>query len=81
MPVINRIAANADELTEWRRDIHAHPELGLNEHRTSELVAKKLASWGIEVTRGIAKTGLVGTLRNGSSGRAIGIRADMDALP
>jgi hippurate hydrolase len=40
MPVINRIAANADELTEWRRDIHAHPELGLNEHRTSELVAK-----------------------------------------
>jgi amidohydrolase len=81
MPVINRIAANADELTEWRRDIHAHPELGLNEHRTSELVAQKLASWGIEVTRGIAKTGLVGTLRNGNSGRAIGIRADMDALP
>jgi amidohydrolase len=81
MPVINRIAANADELTEWRRDIHAHPELGLNEHRTSELIAQKLASWGIEVTRGIAKTGLVGTLRNGGSGRAIGIRADMDALP
>jgi len=81
MPVINRIAANADELTEWRRDIHAHPELGLNEHRTSELVAKKLESWGIEVTRGIARTGLVGTLRNGGSGRAIGIRADMDALP
>jgi hippurate hydrolase len=81
MPVINRIAANADELTEWRRDIHAHPELGLNEHRTSEVVAKKLESWGIEVTRGIAKTGLVGTLRNGGSGRAIGIRADMDALP
>jgi amidohydrolase len=81
MPVTNRIAANADELTEWRRDIHAHPELGLNEHRTSELVAQKLESWGIEVTRGIAKTGLVGTLRNGGSGRAIGIRADMDALP
>jgi amidohydrolase len=81
MPVINRIAANADELTEWRRDIHAHPELGLNEHRTSELVAQKLESWGIEVTRGIARTGLVGTLRNGGSGRAIGIRADMDALP
>ena len=81
MPVINRIAANADELTEWRRDIHAHPELGLNEHRTSELVAEKLESWGIKVTRGIAKTGLVGTLRNGGSGRAIGIRADMDALP
>ncbi len=81
MPVINRIAANAEALTAWRRDLHAHPELGFAEHRTSDIVAAKLAGWGIEVTRGIAGTGLVGTLRRGSSPRAIGIRADMDALP
>ncbi len=81
MPVHNRIADFAPEMTAWRRDIHAHPELAFNEHRTSDLVAEKLASWGIEVTRGIAGTGLVGTLRNGTSPRAIGIRADMDALP
>jgi amidohydrolase len=80
MPIHNRIAAFADDMTEWRRDIHANPELGLEEHRTSEKVAQLLQSWGIEVTRGIAKTGLVGTLRNGSAGRAIGLRADMDAL-
>jgi hippurate hydrolase len=81
MPAINSIVANADELTEWRRDIHAHPELGFEEVRTSALVAEKLASWGIEVTRDIATTGLVGTLKCGTSDRAIGIRADMDALP
>ena len=81
MPVINRIAAFADDLTEWRRDLHAHPEIGLQEFRTSAVVAEKLRSWGIEVTTGIAGTGLVGTLRRGSSTRAIGIRADMDALP
>jgi hippurate hydrolase len=80
MPVLNRVAAYAAEMTEWRRDLHAHPELGLQEHRTSEVVAQKLAEWGIEVTRGIAGTGLVGTLRNGTSTRAIGLRADMDAL-
>jgi hippurate hydrolase len=81
MPVINRIAAFADELAAWRQDIHAHPELGFEEVRTSRIVAEKLAGWGIEVTTGIATTGVVGTLRNGTSGRAIGIRADMDALP
>jgi len=81
MPVINRIADFAQEMTEWRRDLHAHPELGLEEHRTSDVVAEKLKSWGIEVTRGIAKTGLVGTLRAGTSNRSIGLRADMDALP
>jgi hippurate hydrolase len=80
MPIVNRIADFADELTEWRRDIHAHPELGLEEHRTSAVVAAKLESWGIEVTRGLAGTGIVGTLRNGSGTRAIGLRADMDAL-
>jgi hippurate hydrolase len=81
MPVINRIAADAEHLTEWRRDLHMHPEIGLEEHRTSQVVADKLASWGIEVTRGLAGTGLVGTLRHGTSSRSIGIRADMDALP
>jgi hippurate hydrolase len=68
-----------DELTEFRRDIHAHPELGLEEHRTAERVAAKLAEWGIEVHRGVGKTGVVGVLRNGD-GPAIGLRADMDAL-
>ena len=81
MPVHNRIADFAADMTAWRRDIHSHPELAFGEHRTSDLVAERLASWGIEVTRGIAGTGLVGTLRNGSSPRTIGIRADMDALP
>ena len=81
MPVHNRIADFAADMTAWRRDIHTHPELAFDEHRTSDLVAEKLASWGIEVTRGIAGTGLVGTLRNGTSPHAIGIRADMDALP
>jgi len=81
MPAINRIAAAAEELTEWRRDLHAHPEIGFEEVRTSQVVADKLASWGISVTRDIATTGLVGTLKVGTSDRAIGIRADMDALP
>ncbi|HWA80337.1 MAG TPA: M20 aminoacylase family protein [Acetobacteraceae bacterium] len=81
MPVLNRIADLAPEIALWRQDFHAHPELGFEERRTSALVAEKLASWGIEVTAGIAGTGLVGTLRNGSSARSIGLRADMDALP
>ena len=81
MPIHNRIAGFAPELTAWRQDLHAHPELGFEEHRTSELVARKLASWGIEVTRGIAGTGLVGTLRHGTSRHSIGLRADMDCLP
>jgi amidohydrolase len=81
MPVFPEIIAYKDELTEWRRDIHAHPELCYQENRTSDLVAQRLESFGIEVTRGIARTGVVGTLRAGTSGRAIGLRADMDALP
>ena len=81
MPAINSIVASSEEMTDWRRDLHAHPELGFEEVRTSQIVAEKLESWGIEVTRGIATTGLVGTLRCGTSSRAIGIRADMDALP
>ena len=81
MPVLNRIADFAPEMAEWRQDLHRHPELGFEEERTSGVVAAKLAEWGIEVHRGIAKTGVVGVLRNGSSGRSIGLRADMDALP
>tara|TARA_Y100000385_G_scaffold282673_1_gene337503 strand:- start:802 stop:1977 length:1176 start_codon:yes stop_codon:yes gene_type:complete len=82
MPIYNRIADFQDDLIATRRDIHENPELGFEENRTSDLVAKQLESWGIEVHRGIAKTGLVGVLRgNGDSSRSIGIRADMDALP
>jgi len=83
MPIINRIAAYADEMTAWRRDFHAHPELGFEEVRTSRIVAEKLRSFGVdEVVTGIAKTGVVGVIRGRiESPRAIGLRADMDALP
>src|SRR5919112_2030370 len=76
-----KIAAAAAELTKIRRDIHAHPELGFEEERTSRIVAEKLKEWGCEVTTGIGKTGVVGTIRVGNNPRAIGLRADMDALP
>jgi amidohydrolase len=69
------------ELTTQRRDIHAHPELAFNENRTADLVAAELERYGLEVHRGIAKTGVVGVLRAGTSTRMIGLRADMDALP
>lgn len=81
MRIPNRLAALAPDFAAIRRDLHAHPELGFEEVRTSELVAAKLAEWGIAVHRGLARTGVVGTLKVGSSPRAIGIRADMDALP
>ena len=81
MPIIDRIAQFHDDLTSWRRDIHAHPELGFEERRTSDLVAQKLAEFGCEVHRGIGQTGVVGRLRVGSSPRSVGLRADMDALP
>jgi len=69
------------EMRAWRRDIHAHPELGFEEKRTAELVASSLQSWGVEVHRGIGRTGVVGVLRSGKSSRSVGLRADMDALP
>lgn len=85
MPVNNRITAFHDEMTAWRRDIHANPELGFEEVRTARLVAEKLAGWGIEVHTGIAKTGVVGVLHGNGDKRgqdhAIALRADMDALP
>ncbi|AZC48986.1 MULTISPECIES: M20 aminoacylase family protein [Pseudomonas] len=71
----------ASDLRAVRQDIHAHPELGFEENRTSALVARSLQEWGYEVHSGIGKTGVVGVLRNGSSPRRLGLRADMDALP
>ena len=81
MPIIDRVAQMHAELTGWRRDIHAHPELGFEETRTSDFVAAKLAAFGCEVHRGLGRTGVVGTLRAGSGTRTVGLRADMDALP
>jgi hippurate hydrolase len=78
---LDRARLYQDELVAIRHDIHAHPELGLEEYRTSDLVARKLQEWGIEVHRGVGKTGVVGVLRNGNGDTAIGLRADMDALP
>jgi hippurate hydrolase len=69
------------EMTAWRHDIHAHPELGFHETRTADLVARQLTALGIEVQRGVGRTGVVGTLRAGTSRRSVGLRADMDALP
>ncbi|QDM33101.1 amidohydrolase [Tardiphaga sp. vice352] len=82
MPTLDRIEGFADELTAIRRDLHAHPEIGFEEVRTSGIVAEKLESWGVEVHRGLGTTGVVGVLRgNGSGTKRIGLRADMDALP
>ena len=78
--IIGDIHAYHDDLRQIRQDIHAHPETAFDEHRTSEIVATKLAEWGYEVHRGLAKTGVVGVLRNGTSAKSIGLRADMDAL-
>ena len=80
MGVIDRIKAFHPELTEIRRDLHAHPETAFEENRTADIVADKLQSWGLEIHRGLAKTGVVGTLKAGRANRAIGLRADMDAL-
>ncbi len=79
--LIAAIAADIDQMTQLRRDIHAHPELCFEEVRTADLVADKLSEWGIAVQRGLGKTGVVGTIKAGLSGRSIGLRADMDALP
>ena len=81
MSAFDRIAEFHPELTRWRRDIHAHPELGFQETRTADLVAAKLEAFGIEVHRGVGKTGVLGVLRAGSGAGRIGLRADMDALP
>jgi amidohydrolase len=81
MPILAEVLDYQDELTAIRRDIHAHPELAFAEQRTADLVAARLAEFGCEVYRGLAGTGVIGTIRNGSTPGAIGLRADMDALP
>ena len=82
MPIINRIAAFHPDMTAWRQDLHAHPELSMQEFRTAGLVRERLAAFGVdEIISGMAEHGVVGVIRAGHSGRAIGLRADMDALP
>ncbi len=80
-PYLQYMDENLDELVGIRQDIHQHPELGFEEHRTSDLVAEKLTQWGYSVTRGLGGTGVVGQLVRGSSTKKLGLRADMDALP
>ena len=81
MSLLKPILADADALASLRRDLHAHPELGYQEQRTAALIADTLTQWGIPVHRGLGGTGVVGIVRNGSSARALGLRADIDALP
>jgi len=81
MHLIDSIVADAPAIGAVRRDLHAHPELCFEETRTSDVVARQLTDWGIEVHRGLGKTGVVGVVRHGSSSRAVGLRADIDALP
>ncbi len=84
MKVIDSIVAQAASIAALRRDIHAHPELCFEEVRTADLVAAKLTEWGIPIHRGLGKTGVVGIVQGrdgGASGHAIGLRADIDALP
>ena len=81
MKPIDRIKSYHDQLTARRRDFHANPEIGFTEHRTSDIVAKELEALGIEVHRGVGRTGVVGVLREGNGPVSIGLRADMDALP
>lgn len=78
---LDALQARTDVFVALRRDIHRHPELGLREERTSDLVAERLQAWGYEVHRGLATTGVVGTLRRGEGTKRLGLRADMDALP
>jgi len=81
MKLIDPITLCQSELQQIRRDIHAHPELCFEEQRTADIVAKKLTEWDIPIVRGLGITGVIGIIKSGSSKRAIGLRADMDALP
>jgi hippurate hydrolase len=81
MHLIESILAGSSEVAAIRRDLHAHPELCFEEQRTSDVIAGALTGWGIPVHRGLGKTGVVGIVKNGTSGRAVGLRADIDALP
>ena len=81
MQLIESILADAAAIATIRRDIHAHPELCFEEVRTADVIAKALTDWGIPIHRGLGKTGVVGIVKNGTSHRAVGLRADIDALP
>ena len=81
MQLIESILADAAAITTLRRDIHAHPELRFEEQRTADVIAKALTDWGIPIHRGLGKTGVVAILKSGTSDRAVGLRADIDALP
>jgi hippurate hydrolase len=81
MRLIESILADAASIATLRRDIHAHPELCFEERRTADVIAKALTNWGIPIHRGLGKTGVVGIVKNGNSSRAVGLRADIDALP
>jgi len=81
MSVLHALQTRAAPFVALRRDLHRHPELGLHEFRTSQVLAEQLESWGYTVTRGLATTGLVAQLKRGNGGRRLGLRADMDALP
>ena len=81
MQLIESVLADSAAIATLRRDLHAHPELCFEERRTGDVIARALTDWGIPVERGLGRTGLVGIVRNGSSSRAVGLRADMDALP
>jgi amidohydrolase len=81
MPVIEKIAEYADDLTALRQDFHQFPEIGFEEHRTSGRIAELLSGWGVSVERGVGGTGVVGVIEGTRAGRSIGLRADMDALP
>ena len=84
MPIVNRVAAFADEVADWRRDLHRHPETGFDVQRTAAIVADKLRSFGCDaIITSFARTGVIGIIkgRSTASGAVIGLRADMDALP
>jgi len=81
MRLIDSILADAAAIATVRRDLHAHPELCFEEQRTADVIAQQLSDWGIPIHRGLGKTGVVGIVKNGDSERAVGLRADIDALP
>ena len=81
MNILDSVVTQAAAISAIRRDIHAHPELCFEENRTADVIAAQLTEWGIPIHRGLGKTGVVGIVKNGTSDRAVGLRADMDALP
>ena len=81
MRLIDSIVTDAPAMATLRRDLHAHPELCFEERRTADVVARQLTDWGIPIHRGLGTTGVVAILKSGTSNRAVGLRADMDALP